>query len=180
LTESTLAETKKPEEEHQIPDDRFLELQDDQVTAADLIGLVRERLAERQWQATYAHPAIPEYALADAPPTFPEDAEGAAFSLYYNLQRAYEIYGDAPTTVVLTPSPATRIPLLGRLWALARPKAHELVLFYVNRLLAHETATQRHLIAALNALTSQFEEQQRTILKLQERVAELERQEGVE
>jgi ABC-type polysaccharide/polyol phosphate export permease len=82
------------------------------------------------------------------------------------------------TEPILASSPATRIPVLGRLWQLIRGGAHTLVLFYVNRAVSHQTMTNNYLVSVLNRLTVVVEEQQRTIAKLQAEVAALrERQE---
>jgi len=67
----------------------------------------------------------------------------------------------------LVSSPATRIPVLGRIWQLIRGGAHGLVLFYVNRAVTHQTEINRQLVSVLNRMTVAIETQQRTIIGLQ-------------
>ena len=147
----------------------WLELTDDQVTAAQLADRVAARLA--------AHPpaelpSFPDYQLQTSPPDFPSDVP-YRFGQYYHLQRANALYTQAETRPQLAPSPATRVPLLGRLWGFIRAEAHRLVLFYVNRQVSHQAQVNRHLVQTLNELTRQVEDQQRTILRLQEELARI-------
>ena len=81
------------------------------------------------------------------------------------------------TAPVLAASAATQLPLFGRLWKLVREQAHQLVLFYVNRLVAHQTNVDRHLVSVANELTREIQEQQEQIRALQEEVEAL-RQKG--
>lgn len=153
------------------PDDDFIALQDEQVSPAALMAEIRQRLARRYPDGDAGAVSFPAYEIADTPPEFPTDIP-YAFSLYYHLQRVYELYPNADTAPLLAPSPATRLPILGRLWAQVRREAHNLILFYVNRHLAHETAVNRHLVAALGEMTRQLEAQQRRIADLDAQVAE--------
>jgi len=158
-----------------LPDSDFVTLQDEQVSPAALVAEIRQRLAQRYPEGDAEAVSFPAYELADAPPDFPPDIP-YSFSLYYHLQRAYELYPAADTAPLLAPSPATRVPLLGRLWVQVRREAHNLILFYVNRHLAHETAVNRHLIAAMSELTRQLEAQQRRVADLEAHIAHLEQE----
>lgn len=152
--------------------DNFLELHDEQVSAADLQAQVQARLAARRAAPGYAPQQFASYITNDTCPSPPDDLP-YAFGLYHHLQRANDIYSQAETAPVLAPSPATRLPLLGRLWQLIRGETHNLILFYVNRSLAHQISVNRHLVQTLNELTRQNEAQQRAILALQAQVAAL-------
>jgi hypothetical protein len=162
-----------------LPDDDFASLRDEQVSPAALIAEIRQRLEQRYPDGDTGEVSFPAYELADAPPEFPADI-AYSFSLYYHLQRAHELYSNADTAPILAPSPATRLPILGRIWAQARREAHNLILFYVNRHLAHETAVNRHLIAAIGEMTRQLEAQQRRIAQLEAQVSELKQESQAE
>lgn len=162
-------------DEHQpaaFPAGPFIELNDEQVTAEALTAQIAARLQSRP---VLSPPEIPPYAVHEGPPGLPADIP-YRFGLYYHLQRTHDLYPRAETAPVLAASPATRLPLFGRLWALIREQAHSLVLFYVNRSLAQQTAVNRHLVGAVSELTRQVEEQQRTIARLERRLQELEQE----
>ncbi len=161
------------------PDNDFILLQDEQLSPESLLAEIRRRLAQRYPDGDAGEIAFPAYELADTPPDFPEDIP-YSFSLYYHLQRAHELYSSAETAPALAPSPATRLPVAGRLWQQLRREAHNLVLFYVNRHLAHETAVNRHLIAAMGEMIRQLETQQREIARLEAQIAEQERESKLE
>ena len=93
-------------------------------------------------------------------------------TLYHHLQQLNEI--EMPeTTPLLVPSPSTRLPLLGPLWQTIRRSAHELVLFYVNRHIAHNSILHNHLINILNEQTRLMQQQQAEIEQLRKDVQSL-------
>ena len=57
------------------------------------------------------------------------------------------------TDPLLVDSPSTQIPVIGRLWSSIRGAAHNLVLFYVNRSIAHQTNINSYMVSVLNRLT---------------------------
>jgi FkbM family methyltransferase len=57
-----------------------------------------------------------------------------------------------PVVVNLADSPYTRLPVLGRVWQRLRRPMHELIAYYLNRLIADYNARQRPLNAYLNAI----------------------------
>ena len=79
----------------------------------------------------------------------------------------------AETEPILVASPSTRIPILGPLWGTIRRAAHDLVLFYVNRNIAHNTTFHNHLINILNEQTRLLQQQQAEIERLQQKIEEL-------
>lgn len=115
-----------------------------------LLTKVRDGLATRAraWGAEPPRFGIfsPAATLEDAANV--ADLEGVAD----HLRQALTLMQQQDTTPVLAPSPATRLPVLGRLWALVRAQAHQLVLFYVNRQAANTVQVQQHLLAAVSAL----------------------------
>jgi hypothetical protein len=95
----------------------------------------------------------------------PELGEGSSLSLYWHL-RALNTHTVPETTAVLANSPATQIPVLGRLWQTIRREAHNLVLFYVNRSLRYTTNEQQEVTHVLNELTRLSQAQQMEIEQL--------------
>ncbi len=63
---------------------------------------------------------------------------------------------DTPTSIwrPTWPSPATRLPVIGRVWATIRQEVHELVLFYVNRAVRQQVMVNRSLVQVVNQLTT--------------------------
>jgi hypothetical protein len=150
----------------------FLELNDPEITAEALTAALDERVRQRRAQLGPVERLFPAFGTAVPCPQQPANLDHPP-DLYHHLRQANERYGRPETTLVLAPSPATRVPLLGRLWIMIREQAHSLVLFYVNRSLAHQTTINRHTISALNQLTLLSQEQQRTINRLQQEIGRL-------
>ena len=65
-------------------------------------------------------------------------ARGATSDLARHRQQISLAAHTLPTAPDLAPSNATRLPLIGRLWAGVREQAHQLVLYYVNRSAGHQ------------------------------------------
>jgi hypothetical protein len=99
--------------------------------------------------------------------TFPEPPVGGGLNpqLYYYLKQANET-PSAAVEPLLAPSPATRTPVLGRLWGRIRGEMHNLVLFYVNRAVRDQNRLNVNLISALNELTRVVQAQQAEIESL--------------
>ena len=158
----------------EIPDS-LIEIHDPEIDPAQIMEQIRDRIRRRREELGHEQRVFPAFGAA-ACPGEPDDVPYDP-DLYYHLRLANEVYTRAETAATLTPSLATRMPVLGRLWRLIRGEAHNLVLFYVNRAIAHQTSVNRHLVSALNRLTALSQEQQRTIVALQEEIAAL-RQQG--
>lgn len=105
-------------------------------------------------------------------PVRPGDSQLDA-NLYHYLELANKSYNQFESGANLQLSPATRIPILGRIWSLVRRQAHELVLFYVNRNIEHQVAVNQQMVSALNLLTASLEEQQRQSRELEKEIEEL-------
>jgi hypothetical protein len=157
----------------EIPDD-LIEIYDPEVDPAQIIERIRERVRKRREELGYEQRTFPTFGVTSYPGE-PDDIP-YDYDLYYHLRLANEAYIQVETDAVLAPSPATRIPIVGRLWQLVRGEVHNLVLFYVNRVIAHQTDVNRHLIGVLNCLTRLSQEQQRTIASLEAEIEALRRQ----
>jgi uncharacterized protein YlxW (UPF0749 family) len=88
--------------------------------------------------------------------------------VYERLTEADAIKDAIAVELSLAPS---SLPLLGSLWQRARMAAHQLVVFYVNRLAGAQAAFNRELLAALIALVREVERSEPT--RLEAEVAKL-------
>lgn len=153
----------------------FLEIGDPGIDASEVMAEIRRRVAERRLSLGADQPHLPRFGLAADPPRAGEggaQAETAA-ALESALRAANEALGQASTAPLLAPSPATRAPVVGELWKRVRRQAHELALFYVNRSVTEQTAMNRHLIGALNALAALAQAQQRQLDHMRAELVEL-------
>ena len=148
-----------------LPADTLIEIHDPEIDPPAIMAEIRRRIVQRRSELGYAHRAFPNYGAA----VYQGEPADIAYDkdLHYFLRLANATFADAETEPVLADSPATRVPVLGRLWRMIRGGAHNLVLFYVNRAVTHQTSVNGHLVSALNRLTAVVEDQQRTINRLQ-------------
>ena len=147
-----------------VPDD-LIEIQDPQIDVEQIMEHIREKMAQRRRDLGYDQMNFPSFGgvvFPGRPDDLPYDA-----NLYHHLQLANKLYTEVATEPVLVASPATRIPILGRIWELVRFQAHSLILFYVNRAVDQQVNLQRHLISAVNLLTVESQKQQRDIIRLE-------------
>lgn len=153
----------------------WIVIEDEDITANKLETDVEIRLAERQ--VTLGQPPqidFPTFGYISPMPESPKN-NSVSKTLYHHLRLLNEM--DAPdTTSVLASSPATKVPILGRLWATIREQAHQLVLYYVNRALAYETVVNGHTLNTLNELTRLTQTQQEEINRLQEELKHLQKE----
>ncbi len=130
--------------------------------AAQLLARVQENLTQRAAEWGNERPHFAVFAgISAAPTAMPLE------SIASHLQQALELMQHQDTAPVFAPSPAARLPVLGRLWALMRAQAHQLVLFYVNRQAAQSAQINQHLLHALTELAQLLTAQQETITRLQ-------------
>ncbi|MCB9422038.1 MAG: hypothetical protein H6667_19715 [Ardenticatenaceae bacterium] len=148
----------------------WLEIHDDEVTAVSLITEIESRVAERRKQHGRIHPQFPTFGQTATLPKSPSSLNVSA--LYHHLKQLNELEGP-PVTAVLSPSPATQMPVIGRLWQLIRQQAHNLVLFYVNRANTYNYQTHSQLINALNELVRLTQKQQEEIDRLKTEIETL-------
>jgi len=149
--------------------DSWLKITDTEMTSAELEAEVERRVQQRRQTLGQAQPQFPAFGTLSPAPEVKLNNP----ALDHHLRRANQL-DPLPTTPVLAPSPATRIPLLGNLWQLFRRRFHELILFYVNRAASHETKVDNHIISTLNELTRIIQTQQEEIERLQDEVRALE------
>ncbi len=127
-----------------MPTKTWIEIDDPEVTADELAERVDSRLAARPPERPVALLNIPPYGSTGALPSLPEDLPHF-FDLLHHLRALTGSYYKIETRPILAPSPATRLPLVGPLWGKLRHFAHELVLFYVNRVASHQTSVNHQL-----------------------------------
>lgn len=157
-----------------LPSDDLIEIHDPEIDPAVVMAEIRERIQKRRKELGYVPPNFISFDGARYPGQ-PEDVPYDA-DFYYHLEQANELYIEAETETAILPSPATSIPVLGRLWSFVRTQAHGLVLFYVNRAVLRQVNVDRELVSTLNRLAEMHVEQQRTIMKMQAELDALRRQ----
>ncbi len=157
----------------ELPDD-FVEIQDPEIDPQEIMERIREGIQQRRETLGYPRQTFPLFDAA----AYPGEPEGEVFDkdLYYHLRRANDLYYQIDVEASLSPSPATRLPVLGRLWRRVRKEAHNLVLFYVGKLVRRQVPVNRHLVSTLNRLVLQVQAQQQALQALQAEVAELREQ----
>jgi hypothetical protein len=160
-----------------MENNNLLEIRDPEIDAAAIMAEIRARIQERRREVDYAEQSFPTFGDVTPYPGTPEQATSED-SLYYHLRLANEIYNQAETSPLLVASPATQLPVLGRLWALIREQAHQLILFYVNRFLTYQTNVNRHLVSVANDLAREVREQREQLHALQEELVALREREG--
>jgi len=146
-------------------------IHDSEVNMGEIMAQIRQRIEERRRIYARDRQVFPTFGAA----TFPCEPEDGDYdvTLFQHLRLANETYAERETKSTLASSPATRVPVLGRLWQIIRSEAHSLVLFYVNRSLTAQVNVDRHIISALNRLTAQLQDQRREIEALRAELAAL-------
>ena len=148
-----------------IPDD-LIEIHDPEIEPSEIVAQIRERIRARREVLGYPQRQFPTFGTAAYPAEM--EKEDADADLAYHLRRANDLYYDLGIEPALSPSPATRLPLLGRLWALVRRETHNLVLFYVGKLARQQLAVNRHTVSTLNRMAVQLHEQRNQLEALRE------------
>lgn len=154
---------------------KWLEIHDAEVTAESLMAQIEERVKRRRQELGRIDPQFPTFGrVTEMPePASPQDAP----NLYHHL-RQLNRREPPDVTAVLLPSPATRLPIIGRLWGLIRGQFHNLILFYVNRAQAYNSQTYHNLTNTLNELTRLTQEQKRAIEALERELYVVRKQKG--
>ncbi len=158
----------------EIPSD-LIEIHDPEIDPAQIMEQIRERIRRRREELGYPSQAFPSFGAAE----YPGEPVGEEYDadLYYHLRRANEQYHRLEVDLLLSPSPfssrLSAIPILGRWWERIRREAHQLVLFYLNRLAQQQVKVNRHLVSTLNRMAVQIQEQQRRIRSLEEELRRL-------
>jgi len=147
---------------------KLIEIHDPEIDPNRIMQEIRERIQRRREELGYPRPIFPTWAGA----AYPGEPEGEDYdvALYFHLRRANESYHQVGVEPLIVPSPRSSIPILGPIWDRIRREAHNLVLFYVNKLAQRQVAVNRHLVSTLNRMAVQIQEQQRRIKALEEEV----------
>lgn len=156
----------------------LVEIHDPDIDPAGIMKVIHQRIEQRRKEKNYEQRSFPSFGVA-ACPEEPEDIPFDA-DLHHYLRLANETFAQVETRQVLASSPATRLPVLGRLWGTIRAEVHNLVLFYVNRSVTHQVTMNRYLVSVLNRMTLQNEEQQREIERLKSELASLRQEQEAE
>jgi hypothetical protein len=167
-------EVKEPEFGHSS-NDPLLEIHDPEVDPQALMDEIRQRIENRRAELGYEERTFPSFGDAVPFPDPPDDLPYSA-DLYHHLRQANMLYEEVETEPILAHSAALRMPALGGLWKLIRQQTHSLVLYYVNRSLAHQVTVDRHLISVLNQLVVENEELKRTLTALKDQIEKQDRQ----
>lgn len=156
---------------HNLPDNNLIEIRDPALDTIAIMAEIRTRVEKRRQELGYDKRRFPTFGTAE----YPGEPEDMAYDdlLYHHLRLANRSYADIETRPLLASSPATRVPVLGRLWGLIRGGAHNLVLFYVNRAVSQQVNINRHLVSVLNRLAAENQAQARQIKALEEEVTQL-------
>jgi len=149
-----------------LPPDDLIEIHDPEIDPQAIMADIRRRIQKRRQEVGYDNRTFPAFGAAMVCPESPEDMPYNP-DLYHHLRQVNALYSEVETTTILAPSPATRVPILGRFWKLIREQAHGLVLFYVNRSVGHQVKVNRHLVSILNQLTEENQALQRRIMVLE-------------
>ncbi len=156
-----------------IPDD-LIEIHDPEIDPAQIMAQIRQRIQQRRAEKGYPRKDFPTFGAA----AYPGEPEGEDYDadLYYHLRRANEMYFQIGVEPLLAPSPLTRLPVIGPLWARIRREAHNLVLFYLGKLAQQQVAVNRHMVSTLNRMAVQLQEQQKQLQALRGEVERLQRE----
>jgi len=149
----------------------LIEINDPEIDPVRIMEEIRQRIRRRREELGYPLPIFPTFGSA----AYPGEPEGEDYDieLYFHLRRANQTYHQVSVEAFIVPSPRSSIPILGPLWDRIRREAHNLVLFYVNKLAQRQVAVNRHLVSTLNRMAVQIQEQQRRIKALEEEVRKL-------
>jgi len=167
-------DVKEPEFDQGNHDELF-EIHDPEVDPQALMAEIRRRIQSRRAELGYEERTFPSFGDAVPYPDPPDDLPYSA-DLYHHLRQANNLYEEVETEPILAHSAALRVPVLGGVWKLIRRQAHSLVLYYVNRGLAHQVVLDRHQISVLNQLVIENEKLKRTVATLQDQVEKQSRQ----
>lgn len=149
----------------------WIEIHDESITSEELAREIEARVARRRAELGPVKLIFPTFGHISTFPD-PSPVDRLNSHLYYYLKRVNETPPPA-VAPVLAPSPATRMPVVGRLWRQIRGEVHNLVLFYVNRSVQEQNRLNIDLISTLNELTRVVQEQQAELEALRAEVRRL-------
>ena len=142
---------------------QIIEIRDPEIDDEEVVTRIRANIRARHASGRCA-PALPDFHL-------PRAQSAGTSALRYHLREAREAHNRVWVDLSLAPSPATQVPVVGRIWGLVREQAHRLVLYYLDKLAGRQVGFNEHVVGALYQLAVVQEE----IAALREEVAELRR-----
>lgn len=145
----------------------WLKITDSEWDSERLVAEVERRTRQRNAQHGALNPTFPT--MSSDGLQLPPATEQIAPQLYQQL-KALQGRKPVETEVFLAESPATGIPVIGRIWRTVRRSLHELVLFYVNRLVRDQAQRETHLLNIVNELTRLTIQQEQEIIRLRQEV----------
>ena len=152
----------------------WIKINDSEISSEQLQTEISKRAIQRRAQLGRIDQHFPTFGNVSPCPDPPTDVSYSP-NLYHHLQ-ALNRSAPPDTSPILASSISTRLPVIGRLWQTIRREAHNLVLFYVNKIAAHSSTETNHIVNILNELTQVTQEQQRTIIELRGEVKALKRE----
>lgn len=152
-------------------DQPWIIIHDEVWTSESLTAEVERRVTARRAELGPVNLVFPTFGHISTCPEPPAGGSPYNPSLYYYLKQVNQSRSPS-VEPILAPSPATRVPVLGRLWRLIRGEMHNLILFYVNRSVSEQNRLNIDLISTLNELTR---ENQALQTRIEELSAELQR-----
>ena len=153
-----------------VPDE-LIEIHDPEIDVDEIMQEIRERIRRRREEMGYPRRSFPTFGAAAYPGE--PDTEDFDENLYYHLRKANDTYMTLGVEPVLSSSPSTRIPILGRLWLQIRKEAHNLVLFYLGKLAGKQVVVNRHMVSTLNRMAAELQNQQAQVRELRREVEQL-------
>ena len=155
---------------NEIPND-LIEIHDPDIDVEEIMKEIRERIRRRRQEMGYPQQQFPTFGAA-AYPGEPE-AENYDEDLYYHLRKSNDVYSELDVNLMLSPSPAIRMPILGPLWKKIRKEAHNLVLFYLGKFAGKQVTVNRHMVSTLNRMALELQQQQTQIKNLTHEIEKL-------
>jgi len=130
-----------------------------EIDVEDIMRQIREHIARRQAQTPSWVPPPPRNGHLGR-------------ELYDELYQANATFDKTYVSPYLTP---TYVPLVSGLWHRLRQAAHNLVIFYVNRLAAAQVGFNAHVVRVLNELVRHLDQDDTAarLARLEEEVAAL-------
>ena len=134
-----------------------IEIRDPNIDTDAIMQRIRENVAKRR---------VVAFDPAELPTFDVEDVQTVDDPiLAYHLEQVRAAYNKVWPELVLAPSWATQLPVIGKIWQSIREQAHRLVLYYVEMTAGKQVGFNEHVVGSLNRLT-----------RMQERIAELEQE----
>lgn len=144
----------------------WIQLNDEVLDDKEIAQELALRAANHEDKLTPGILSIPPFGTASEMPAPPLDLSHS-FDLYSNLRLFNENYFRAETNIHLADSPAVNVPIIGPVWKRVRQFAHNLVIYYVNRHIAHQSQMNFLITNVLNELTRENEQLKRQLHELQ-------------